>query len=205
MNEQAQAVVDSYMRDLKRELRALPRDRRKEILEDIEGHIDQSLGENGSATEADARTTLDQLGDPSEIAHDARERFGIRPTNFGWQEVAAVILLPVGVFMFGIGWIVGVILLWTSDAWTMREKLIGTFVPIGGLGLPITLIELELVSGGSSCSSVINQQTGATHTTCADSGTSAGAILITVGLALLVLLAIAVPIWLGLRARNRTA
>src|SRR5882724_10191178 len=119
MNEQAQAVVDSYMRDLKRELRALPRDRRQEILEDIEGHIDQSLGRNGTVGEADARNLLDQLGDPSEIASEARERFGIPSSRFGAKEIWAVVLLP-------IAWPIGVILLWISDAWTSREKLIGT-------------------------------------------------------------------------------
>jgi hypothetical protein len=129
VNEQAQAVVDRYMRDLKRELRALPRERRQEILEDIDGHIDESLGRNGTATGADARTLLEQLGEPSEIASDARERFGIPPVRFGAVEKWAVFLLAFGFWIAGVGWLLGVFFLWSSNAWKRREKLIATLSP----------------------------------------------------------------------------
>jgi hypothetical protein len=33
-----------------------------------------------------------------------------------------------------LGWFAGVVLLWISDAWTLRDKLIGTFVVPGGFG-----------------------------------------------------------------------
>jgi hypothetical protein len=36
------------------------------------------------------------------------------------------VILPV------LGWVVGVILLWISDVWSKREKLIGTFLVPGG-------------------------------------------------------------------------
>jgi hypothetical protein len=130
MNGQAQAVVDSYMKDLKRELRALPRDRRQEILEDIEGHIDESLGRNGTASEADARNLLDQLGEPSEIARDARERFGIKPLRYGTLEKWAVALLAFGWLLGGLGWLLGVFLLWSSNAWNGTEKLLATILPL---------------------------------------------------------------------------
>jgi len=199
MNEQAQAVVDSYMRDLKRELRALPRDRRKEILEDIEGHIDQSLGRNGSAGEADARTVIDQLGDPSDIAAEARERFGIQPSRFGALEIWALILLP-------FFWIVGVVLLWSSNAWTRKEKLIGTLVPPGGLWLFWMMFALAVTSSDPCGGSTINPRTGQViNQTCSGGGTSFGDILFGVAWVLAGLLAIVVPIWLGLRARSREA
>jgi hypothetical protein len=50
-----------------------------------------------------------------------------------WREWAAVILLPLGGFAFGIGWLVGLILLWSSRLWTTRDKLIGTLIVPGGL------------------------------------------------------------------------
>ena len=43
----------------------------------------------------------------------------------GW-EWATVVLLPVV-------WVVGVVLLWRSRAWTTRDKLIGTLLVPGGL------------------------------------------------------------------------
>lgn len=49
----------------------------------------------------------DRLCDLLSDAHFARERAS-------WREYAAVILLPLGGFAFGIGWLMGVFLLWTS-------------------------------------------------------------------------------------------
>lgn len=56
------------------------------------------------------------------------------------SEWAALILLPIGGFLAGIGWLVGVALLWMSPAWTRSEKLMGTLVPVGGLLCPLWLI-----------------------------------------------------------------
>lgn len=44
-----------------------------------------------------------------------------------------MILLPLGSFAFGVGWLVGLILLWSSRMWTIRDKLIGTLIVPGGL------------------------------------------------------------------------
>lgn len=48
----------------------------------------------------------------------------------GRREWATVVLLPVV-------WVVGVVLLWRSRAWTTRDKLIGTLVVPGGLAYVI--------------------------------------------------------------------
>jgi hypothetical protein len=201
MDQQAQAVIDEYMHRLRRELNALPRARRNEILEDIQDHIDQSL--DGLASEADARTLLDQLGDPSEIASEARDRFGVKPARFGARETFALILLALGGFAYLIGWIAGVILLWTSEAWTTREKLLGTLVPPGGLAIPITFLIWEGTEAGESCGGTTNRA-GHLAQTCSGGGTDLGTLLLAIGSLLVALLAIAVPIWLGMRARKRT-
>jgi uncharacterized membrane protein len=208
MSPEAQKVVSEYMNVLKKELRSLPKAQREEILDDIGEHVDQSLGRNGSATEADARTVLDQLGDPTEIARDARERFGIPSSEFGGREILALILLPVGGFFFGVGWFVGVALLWASDLWTKKEKLIGTFVFPGGVAFPVILVGLISIAPGDSeevCGSAVNQQTGVTHTTCSGGGSDLATFLFPFAMALLTLVAIAVPVWLGMRARKRAA
>jgi hypothetical protein len=56
------------------------------------------------------------------------------------SEWAAVLLLPLGGFLVGIGWFIGVALLWRSPAWTHSEKLIGMLVPVGGLVCPLWLV-----------------------------------------------------------------
>ena len=41
-------------------------------------------------------------------------------------------------------WLVGVVLLWISSAWTRREKVIGTLVIPGGLALPMFLLAVTV-------------------------------------------------------------
>jgi hypothetical protein len=58
-------------------------------------------------------------------------------------------------------WPVGVILLWTSPAWSTRDKLIATLVPPGGyLGLLVGLSMLELLGWYtlSSCGGGVDSQ-----------------------------------------------
>ena len=52
----------------------------------------------------------------------------------GPVEWGAVILLLIGGIVIPVvGWIVGALLLWVSQAWTLRDKLIGTLLVPGGL------------------------------------------------------------------------
>jgi hypothetical protein len=53
------------------------------------------------------------------------------------MEAAALVLLLLGGFVFGVGWIVGLVLLWSSSVWTWWEKLLGTLIVPGGLALPL--------------------------------------------------------------------
>jgi metal-sulfur cluster biosynthetic enzyme len=140
-------AVDAYLRELDEELRDLPAARRRELLEEIREHIDSALAESRTSEDVEVRNVLDRLGDPTEIAAEARERFGIRRTKPGVREILVLILLPFGGFLWLVGWVVGAILLATSNAWTDREKVIGLLVVPGGL-LPAAVIGLM---GGSSC------------------------------------------------------
>jgi hypothetical protein len=59
----------------------------------------------------------------------------------GTVEWAAIGLLLVGGFVIPVaGWMLGVALLWISRAWTVREKLVGTFVLPGGLMAPFAVM-----------------------------------------------------------------
>jgi hypothetical protein len=110
----------------------LPPERRDEIVAEIEEHITELLAEHPAATDADVRNILERVGDPETIAAEARERFGIKPARRTWTDPAAIVLLLIGGFTI-IGWFVGVVLLWISDAWNTRDKIIGTLVVPGGL------------------------------------------------------------------------
>jgi hypothetical protein len=132
MNGTRHREVGDYLRRLQRSMSDLPAERRDEILAGIEEHIAENLAERPAATDADVRNILERVGDPAEIAAEARQRLGIKPASRTWTDPAAIILLLVGGFTI-IGWFVGVVLLWISDAWNTRDKIIGTFVVPGGL------------------------------------------------------------------------
>lgn len=151
--------VDDYLRELEEELRDLPPARRRELVEEIREHIDSALGE--ASDEAEVRNVLDRLGAPAEIAAEARERFGIRRAKPGVREILALILLPIGGFLYIVGWVVGAILLVTSNVWTSREKVVGLLVVPGGL-LPAALFGLM---GARSCMGVIDSS-GVVSETC---------------------------------------
>lgn len=144
----ARTTVDAYLRELDEELRDLPASRRGELVEEIREHIDSALGEARNGDEAEVRNVLERLGDPAEIAAEARERFGIRRAKPGIREILVLILLPLGGFLYVIGWAVGAILLATSQVWTSREKVIGLLIVPGGL-LPAALF--GLMTSGPVC------------------------------------------------------
>jgi hypothetical protein len=206
----ATQAVKEYLQDLEAELRDLPRSRRQELLGEIHEHIDSALAEAPARDEAEVRNVLDRLGDPSDIAEEARQRFGITKAKSGALEIAALILLPIGgIILPVVGWFVGVILLWSSRVWTTGEKLAGTLLFPGGLLLPAAL-GLGAV-GVRRCSDVIQPAgrpiTGAAQViiqSCRGPSTLsivAGAIL----MAILVIVSIAVAVVLASRMRARSA
>jgi len=159
-------LVERYLKHLDVELDDLPRDRRREILDEIAGHITEARAGLEHESEADVRNILEGLGDPAEIAVDARERFDVQPAASappykpGWMEVGALVLLLAGAVILPIfGWLIGVVLLWLSNAWNVRDKVIGTLFVPGGLGVPIAVMVLATSGGGGSCIGPITQVT----------------------------------------------
>ncbi|MDX6315571.1 MAG: hypothetical protein QOF44_5035, partial [Streptomyces sp.] len=58
-----------------------------------------------------------------------------------------------GGFLLGIGWVVGLVLLWSSRRWTPIDKLLGTLLVPGGLALPVLAAGGLLFASSESCSS----------------------------------------------------
>jgi len=147
MTTEADALILRYLQDLEGELRDLPANRRQELLDEVGEHIAAARAALDPETEAGVRTMLERLGDPADIAAEARERFGVqrppaRPAT-PWLEVIAVVLL---VIPFA-GWVVGVVLVWISRLWTTRDKLIGT---LGGMSWLLAGVGVVMTSAGGS-------------------------------------------------------
>ena len=147
----ARGTVDRYLHDLDRELQDLPASRRRELVDEIREHIDSALAESATGQESDVRNVLERLGEPEDIAEEARQRFGISRTKPGIKETLALVLLPIGGIVIPVlGWVAGAVLLIASNVWTSREKVIGMLLVPGGL-LPAVLL---LMLPGRTCSAV---------------------------------------------------
>jgi hypothetical protein len=197
------SIVDAYLETLEGELRDLPRDKRREILEEIREHIEQARWHQPPRNDAELRELLERMGDPSEIAAEARDRFGIRVKRPGAMEMLTVVLLLVGGIVLPVlGWIVGVVLLWISETWTDREKLIGTLVVPGGLAPAFFLAFFAAPS--RSCVEV--NGTAGHLMTCTPGPSVLSQILWTVGWLILLVAPVATTVYLSrqLRRRQRT-
>jgi hypothetical protein len=140
MQTPTRSLVDDYVDRLHAELADLPPARRHELVEEIEDHIAEALASTGDASEAELRTLLDRLGDPADIAAEARERLDYVPPppapRRRLEFIALVMLLPGGLLLVGVGWLVGIVLVWLSDLWDTRDKLVATLIPpFGGGGV----------------------------------------------------------------------
>ena len=153
----ANSAVDTYMRQLRKAARSLPRDSREELTEEISAHLASAL-EQG-ATEAKTQSELHRLGDPQQIVAEARERLGIASSSVTRSDWLAVGLLLIGGFLVVVGWFVGVVLLWSSRVWTVRDKVIGTLIVPGGLAasLFVTIDVVAHESSSSSCTSGVGR------------------------------------------------
>jgi HAAS len=147
MTTKIDTLVDRYLTDLEAELAGLPANRRREILDEVGEHIVAARAALDAESEAAIRNVLERLGDPADIAAEARDRFGVpaepaKPTP--WLEVIALVLLVIPF----LGWVLGVVLVWLSRLWTTRDKLIGT---LGGLSwLVAGLGTLSMSARGST-------------------------------------------------------
>jgi len=68
-------------------------------------------------------------GDPAAIAAEA----GAPPPRSQRWDAWAPWLIIFGPVASGLGWVAGVLILWTSPRWSRRDQLIATFVPPAGL------------------------------------------------------------------------
>jgi hypothetical protein len=183
-----------YLRRLRRAGRRLPRSRLKELVQEVEAHLTEAIPPG--ASDADALTVLDRLGEPDEIVEAEQPQPVSVQTTRGVHEWAAIFLLLFGGFVFGFGWVAGLILLWSSRAWTNRDKWIGTLLIPGGLAATIYVGLFAVGTTAQSCSGGLGLRENCTG------GFSPGASVISIlVLAILILTPIATSIYLARRAQ----
>lgn len=163
-------LVADYLNRLAAAAVSLPADRRAELFEEISVHIAEARtvpDTAGAAPSLAVANVLEQLGQPEDIvrtaAEDAEPDAVIPAPAQGAPrrrvlDTGTVVLLLVGGLLIGLGWIVGVFMLWVSPRWRTSDKLVGTLVWPGGLaavlavpafgaGLPPVLVPSLLLVG----------------------------------------------------------
>jgi hypothetical protein len=166
----ADQLIEGYLARLLAAAADFPASARNDLLDDMRAHIAEARSREPKETDATTLNILDRLGEPAEVVAEARERLGLRapvPYKPGFLEVAAVILVP-------FFWPVGVILLWISPAWKVRDKLIGTLLPPGGyIGIGLVGALFAAAVHGSGCGTVQDAVGNVIRSTCpAPGGTS---------------------------------
>ncbi len=201
-------LAEDYVRRLRQAGRQLPPERLDDLLADIEGHLADAIPPG--ASDDDALEVLERLGPPGDII-EAEQPSASRPTDRrSWREWAAVILLPLGGFAFGVGWLVGLVLLWSSRLWTTRDKLIGTLIVPGGIATALIVIVLTGTKRRCREFATVNPSTGAVgratmHCT-PSGGPSAATTALQIALLVFVVLApVVTAVYLARRARANPA
>lgn len=123
-------LAETYVNELRHAARRLPRAQRNDLIAEIRAHLAEAAP--AAASQADVLTALDRLGEPADILAEQGEVSAPPVRRLGFHELAAILLLMFGGFIIFVGWIAGVFFLWTSDRWTLRDKLIGALVIPGG-------------------------------------------------------------------------
>ena len=189
-------LAAEYLQRLRRAGRGLPPGRLRELLAEIEGHLSEAIDLN--APDAEALTVLDKLGEPEAIiAAETPDRDEL-PGGRGVREWAAILLLLFGGFIIGVGWFVGLVLLWSSRAWTTRDKWLGTLVVPGGLATSVIIGLIAIGAPTKKLCRTING--GVPHCTNAVGQSVPSSALGVAVFALLVLAPIATSIYLARRA-----
>lgn len=134
----ADQLIDGYLARLRDAAADLPGAAREELISDMQTHIDEARRREANETDASILNILDRLGDPDVVVQEARQRpltaapspSPVQPSSHRDTWSLANLAVP-GLLAFFL-WPIGVILLWYSNAWSTRDKIVGTVFTLGG-------------------------------------------------------------------------
>jgi hypothetical protein len=149
------SAVDDYVARVDKALRGLPRSGREEIVGEIAEHARAAVAELDNPNDAAVRTALERIGDPDDIAAEARERFGIVRAVPTWREPVAIGALLIGWLIPPFGTLIGLVALWTSRVWSGTQKVAATLAMPAGVLLPAAFVINVRTEG---CSGPVGQR-----------------------------------------------
>ncbi len=156
-------LVADYLARLAAAAASLPADRRAELIEEISMHIAEAravLPGAGADASGAVSAVLERLGRPEDIVRAAAEDAetdaapltpapgtpvpGMLVARRRAFDIGTVVLLLVGGLLIGLGWIVGLVMLWASPTWRTSDKVLGTLVWPGGLAAVLAVPRFEV-------------------------------------------------------------
>jgi len=138
-------LVDEYVQRLEAAAAHWQRSRRAELVAEIREHIDAALAQEERFDEAAVRNVLERLGEPEEIVDAADPSPPTAPSaRVGAIEIIALLALLVPF----VGWLVGMVLVFVSEAWARRDKVIGIALLLLVLLLPFVGFTLGSAESG---------------------------------------------------------
>jgi hypothetical protein len=147
-------LAEDYLERLQRAGRDLPPARRRELSADIEDYLSEAIAPG--ASDREARHALERLGSPSEIVEAEQPAADGPDDRRSWR----------------VGWLVGLVLLWSSRLWTTRDKLVGTLIVPGGIA---TVVVVLLLTGTKRrCTDLLTHSSTGTLITKVNCAPSAG-------------------------------
>lgn len=155
-------LASDYLRRLRDAARGLSEADRRELLMEIEAHLAEAT--TAATPDVEVLAVLERLGTPQEIVQAQAADAPDTPPRPGVREWLAIALLLIGGVAFGVGWVVGVVLLWGSRVWSAREKWLATLVIPGGVAIPTLLLLIATRTGATArdCTSHLTTASGAT-------------------------------------------
>jgi uncharacterized membrane protein len=151
---QVEAMIQHYLDRVAEQLRDLPPEERAEIINDLRVHIEEAIGDPTYASEAQVRNVLDRLGDPADLAREARSRASgdaaERPPVYRRISKSPGALEVIAIVLTALFWPIGVILAWLSPRWLTRDKVIATVIPIISFLILVAAAFPALVVTGST-------------------------------------------------------
>ena len=193
---QTDILVARYLRDVRSALRGLPNATRDQLVGEIAEHIAVARQDMDPDNSTAVQNLLEGMGSPEDLAREA----GLGGRDHARQDAWAIWLILLGGFLAGVGWLVGVVLLWRSTTWTRAAKIAGTLLVPGGLATACTLAAL-----GGRVIACGNSSNGPGHPPAMQCTTTGFALSPAIGLPLFIVLLIVPMLTVLLLARRRRA
>ncbi len=151
MNSDPNDLIRDYLVRLEEAIKDLPYIKGKELVLDIESHIYESLENSGSKDEVEVLNILERLGEPEDVVKEYMRQMNIEKGNVDtesttlgdrpYQSHYSNEGIPPWVVIISVALIfpIGIILLWISQWWATKHKLIATLIPVVGVFLMLIM------------------------------------------------------------------